>query len=201
MQAHPALAPAYGTGRGDPQESLRMHHLSSSPALPANLGGCPRGSARPVARRARGTTGQLYLLRHAGGGLEQRDAQVRLDIGASSLTATPATTPAPAEHVAEDVAKRAEDIPEIAEPRVESATSRFQARVTEAVITRSLLGVRQHLVRLGGLLELGLGLVIVRVAIGMVLHRQAPISCLQLSGVGLPSDAQHVVIVTLFCHG
>ncbi len=70
-----------------------------------------------------------------------------------------------------------------------------------SIVTRPPRRIRQNLIGLRRLLELGLGFTVVRIAIGMVLHRQAAVGRLQLDGLHLANDAQYFVVVTLFCHG
>ena len=67
--------------------------------------------------------------------------------------------------------------------------------MAKLVIGATLLAIRQDLVGLSRLLELGIGVRIVRIAVRVILHRNAAIGLLD---VGLGSGAvhpQHVVIV------
>ena len=58
-----------------------------------------------------------------------------------------------------------------------------------AVIRGALLRVGEHLVGFAALFELFLGLRIPRVAIGMILHGELPVSGLQLLVVRIAADA------------
>ncbi len=69
--------------------------------------------------------------------------------------------------------------------------------MTELVVGRPLLLVAEHLVGLLDLLELLLGLRIIRVAIRMVLHRQPAVGLLDLHRGGRAADTQYLVIVAL----
>jgi len=59
------------------------------------------------------------------------------------------------------------------------------------------LGVRQDLVRLLGLLELLLGVAVVRIAVRMMLHRELAIRLLYLIVGGVLGDAQNLVEISL----
>ena len=63
------------------------------------------------------------------------------------------------------------DDPEAEKKFKQAAGAVAHPRVAEAVVALALFGVPQHLVRLGGMLELLLGLGVVGVAVRMVLHR------------------------------
>ena len=71
------------------------------------------------------------------------------------------------------------------------------AGVPEPVVARALVGVGQHGVRLGGLLELLLGGLVAGIAIGMMLERQLAVGALDLLIAGRTADAEHVVVVAL----
>ena len=87
-----------------------------------------------------------------------------------------------AEHVTKSE-KVAEDVLHVDEVRrIESATAAIagNARMSEAVVARTLLAVGQHRVRFAAFLELLFRFRIVRIAVGMVLHRQLAIGALDL---------------------
>ncbi len=67
--------------------------------------------------------------------------------------------------------------------------------MAELVVGGALLRIGQHIVGLLGFLEPGFGLVIVLIAVRMVLHRETPVSFLQISFVGVPGYAQNFVII------
>jgi glucose dehydrogenase len=71
--------------------------------------------------------------------------------------------------------------------------------VPEAVIGLALLAIGQHIVGLGGLLELLVRLGIVRVAVRVILHRDPAIGLLDLLLVSRAFDAENFVVVA-FCH-
>ena len=106
------------------------------------------------------------------------------DSGAAS---TEATTEA-----AEDVGERREDVVDAAEP-LEAALRR--ALVAEAIVELALLGVGEHAVGLGGLLELFLRLAIAGSAIGVILHGEAAVGFLDLGVIGGAGDAEHFIVV------
>jgi hypothetical protein len=94
------------------------------------------------------------------------------------------------EHV-EDVAEAlAAERPEtgIADPAVD-------AGVTEAVVVRALLGVREHFVGFVDLFEMRLGRDLVGRDVRMILAGQLTIGALDRVLVGVASDAENVVVV------
>jgi hypothetical protein len=69
--------------------------------------------------------------------------------------------------------------------------------VAELVVGGALLRVAQHLVGLLRLLEVLLGLRVVRIAVRVPLHGEAPVGLLQVLLAGVAVDAQHFVVVAL----
>src|SRR5262249_47570869 len=126
----------------------------------------------------------------------QRDVAASVTIVLRS--AAPASTAhVHAEEVAEDVA---EDVAEIGEVRrIEAAKSAgaVHAGVAVLVIASALVGVHQHAVGLGALLELLFRLAVPRIAVGVVLHRQLTVGALDLLLGGRAGHAQDFVVVTL----
>ena len=64
-----------------------------------------------------------------------------------------------------------------------------------AVIGRTLLGIDQHRISFGNLLELVFRIRIVRIPIRMVLHGEFAVGALDLVLGATPLDSQHLVIV------
>jgi hypothetical protein len=186
-------------GQGNGEETLLVTDLPAAPALRA---GCRRGPRR----RAAAVTGCAFLLprdldRRLGalGRFFERDLQVVPQVGAALRAAAPS---AAAENVAEakQVAEVAEDVFEAGERRrVESARAdaRADARVTEPIVGGALVGIRQHRVRLGRLLELLLGSLVAGIAVRVVLQGQLPVRALDLGIARRALDAQHLVVVAL----
>jgi hypothetical protein len=98
---------------------------------------------------------------------------------------------AAAEERVEDVAERAEAL----EVRREAA--RREALVAVAVVGGAALGVGEDLVRLGGLLELLLGLGVVPVHVRVELARERAERLLDRALVGVPRHAEHLVGIAL----
>src|SRR6516225_4194399 len=71
----------------------------------------------------------------------------------------------------------------------------------EAVVGRTLVRIYQNSVGFGDFLEFLFRVRIVRVAVGMVLHRQLAIGALDLELPALPFDAQNFVVVSLHVTG
>jgi hypothetical protein len=126
----------------------------------------------------------------AGDRLLQRQRQVVAQID-PALRAPPAGASAAAEDVAEDIA---EDVGEgtgvarrAAAETAEARPGPLDAGMTELIIGRTLLGIGQHVIGQLGLFELGLGLAVARIAVGVIFHRQPPEGLLDvgLTGVAL----------------
>src|SRR5262249_25886904 len=73
-------------------------------------------------------------------------------------------------------------------------------RVSEAIVAGALLFVREHLVRLGRLLEAGLGLGVARVAVRVVLERARPVRFADVVRGCVLGDAEDLVIIAFFAH-
>src|SRR6185437_12634817 len=96
---------------------------------------------------------------------------------------------AAAEEDVEQVADRTERV------EVGGKAARAQAVVAVAVVGGSALGVGEDLVGLGGLLELLLGLRVVRVDVGVQLAREPAKRLLDVLLAGVATDAEHHVRV------
>src|SRR5690606_30802826 len=149
---------------------------------------------RAVARSARDPARNLDLDRVARDRLLERELELVAQVSAAVHLRPAARSDAEnvAEHVAEDVAEcvRAESV------RAEAAACP-DTRMAEPIVSRALAVVRQDLVGLLDLLELGLGLRIVRIAIRVILHRQAAVGLLQVLGARIAIHAEHFVVVAL----
>jgi hypothetical protein len=126
-------------------------------------------------------------------------AQLQPKQGVRAL-ADPATRPAPvpaAEERLEDVAEAAEAVERAAGA---AAPAVGRERIAAQIDDAALLGIAQHLVGGGDLLEAVLrGLI--RVHIGVQLASELAVGPLQLLGRRVPSDSEHrVVIAHRACH-
>ena len=131
----------------------------------------------------------------AGDGLLERQLELVAQIRAAEhLAAAAAPTAAEdvAEHVAEDVAER---VGAAAEPAASLAA--LHPGMAEPIVGGALVLVGQDLVRFLGFLEVRLGLRIARIAIGMMLHREASIRLLDVGFRGVARDAEYFVVVPL----
>src|SRR5690606_4819447 len=155
----------------------------------------PGRRAAAVAALARDAARDIDLDRVAGHRLLERQlelvAQVRAAIHLRPAAGAGAENVA--EHVAENVAERVRPAEAVAEARA----ARLDAGMAEAVVSRPLPLVGEDFVGFFRFLELRLGVGIVRVAIRVVLHREATVRLLQLVRIGAALDAEHFVIVAL----
>jgi hypothetical protein len=138
------------------------------------------------------------VVRHLDGravrGVGQLDRDRHRDVAALHR---PAPHPPAAERIesagAEERREEVGDGAEVAEVRGVAAAP--QPLVAVGVVHPPALGVGQHLVRLRGLLELGLRVGVVGIDVGMQLPRQPPERLLHRRLVRLAADAEHLVVV------
>jgi len=136
----------------------------------------------------------VHLLLDAEHGFVEFQMQVFAQIGSTLSTA--ATTPALPEHVAksEDVAKNIAEILE--DCWIESrrtGTAAAHARMSEAIVQRSLLAVGKNGVCFRDFLELVFRFGIVRIAVGMISHRELAVSALDFDVGRHPRDPEYFV--------
>ena len=203
----PAVAPAVSAGVRDhlpgstahvtrpvdAEEALLKRDLPHAPAALAGL----RGSSlpRPAARARLAGAHLRDLDRRLGPGqhIVEVDLEVVPQVGAA-LSSAPAAAPRPTaevpapEDVPEQVAEQIREAAEVAEVGASGHTDP-DALVAEAVVAGSLLGVREHRIGLGDLLEALLGLGIVRVAVGVALQSEPAVGLLELGVADTSVDA------------
>src|SRR5690606_2442644 len=155
-----------------------------------------RRGAAAFARLACDPARDLDLDRVARHGLLERELELVTQVRAAIHLRAAARPGAEdiAEDVAEDVAERVRAAEAV---RAEAAAAGRDTGVTEAVVSRAFAFVGQDLVGLLGLLEPRFGFRIVRVAIRVVLHRQAAIRLLHVLDAGVPPHAEHLVVIAL----
>ena len=126
--------------------------------------------------------------------LFERDLEVVAQVRAAEDGRAPAARAA--EDLAEDVA---EDVAEVAAHAGARAGSRMRidARVPELIVRRALLRVAEHLVGFLRFLEVLLGARVLRIAVRMPFHGEAPVGLLQLVFRSVAVDAEHFVVVAL----
>ncbi len=109
-----------------------------------------------------------------------------------------------AENIAElreDILHRETAAAEAAEAACPATRGAAHPGMAELIVTGTFVGVRQHIVCLGRLLEFLFGLLVTRVFIGVVLDGRLAVSLLYFVSVSVFLDAQHFVVIPLFCHG
>src|SRR5690606_22756225 len=151
--------------------------------------------ARALARAARDPARNLDLDRVARDRLLERELELVAQVRAAVHLRPAARSDAEqvVEHVAEDIGERVH-APETVRAEAAAGT---ETRMTEPIVGRALPFVRQNLVGLLGLFELGLGLRIVRIAIRVILHRQAAVCLLDVLGARVALHAEHFVVIAL----
>jgi hypothetical protein len=188
-------------GSSDAEEALLIPHLTAPIARPAghrSFAGCRTVPAASVARLV---AAYIHLLIGAEDRLLKFEMQVFAKVG-SALGAAAAAS-ALAEHVAE-TENVAEDVAEILEDGgIESgwtSAAPAHAGMSEAVIQRSLLAVREDCVRFRDLFELVFRLRIIRIAVRMIRHRKLAVSALDFNLGGRAGDTEDFVKIA-FCVG
>src|SRR6185436_48997 len=195
---HRAAAAALRAGAGDGEEALREAHLADAAAGVAGGGRAGARAAAALALLADLEARYLQRVGGAEGGLLERQLEVVAQIG--PRRAAPAAAPPPAAEQVAEAEEIAEHVGEVAEGlRVKAgeATLRAQPAVAEAVVARPLVGVGEHRVSLGRLLEALLGLAVAGVAVGVVLRRELAVRLLDLGSGGGALDAEDFVVIAL----
>jgi hypothetical protein len=177
----------------DREEALLHSHLAGATACGTSFGLGAGLGARAAAVMAlhQGRDADLDLLARDRVLQGQREviAQIR-----SPMNAPPAATTSAedvAEHVPKDVAEALGASGSATEP-----ARGVHTRMTELVVSRSLLGVAQDLVGELGLLELLLRRR-TRVAVRVELHGEASVGLLDVGLAGVAADAEYFVIIAL----
>ncbi len=195
---------AGGAGALDQEEALLRADLSRALAARAGLRAGGGGTLGPgaLARLAGDRGGDADIGLRTGEGFLEADLDLGAQVGpAAGGAAARAAAPAAeaAEHFLEDVLEGAAEgvAAAAAEAAGTAGAALFEGGVAEAVIGGALLGVLQDVVGLVQLLELGLGVLVALVAVGVPLHGELAIGLLQVLLAGVAGDAQHLVEVTL----
>ena len=93
------------------------------------------------------------------------------------------------------VAKAAAEAARTAAAAAETACA-AHSLMAELVVPRPLVGVAQHVVSLGSLLEFLLGAFVPRILIRVILQRRLPVSLLDLVGTGSALYFEHLVVIS-----
>src|SRR5712692_2981155 len=193
--AHAALALAFRTGvrddhalaaaltarRRDRKEALLRSDLAGTAAVRAGSRSFD-AATRPctLARFAGSQALELDDLIGAACGLFEFDFQIVTQIVAASA-ARARTSTTGYEEITENVGKDFfEALGEVKPAEASRALVPLKGGMPEAMVLRASLRVGENLIGLVEFLELFLGLLVARVAIGMVLNRQAPVRFFEL---------------------
>ncbi len=107
------------------------------------------------------------------------------------MPATTTTTEDIPEHIAKDITEIG------AAAKATAATVGVNPGMTKLVIGSFFVFVGQDLIGFFDFFKAGLGRLIARVAVRVILHRQALIGLLDLPLAGVATDAQYFVIISL----
>src|SRR6056297_1815309 len=199
-----ADAAAGRAGTLDGEESLLRAHLAHARTGRAGRGLRAALGAGALARVAGRRTRDLDALLQAGERLFERHAEIVPQVGTARRAL--ATTAATAAHeITEEIVEHVrERRGEIALTRAEStapgttaarAHAAVEGGMTVAIIGGALVGVLERLVGLAHLLEAGLGLGIILVAVGVKLFRLLAVGPLDLLVGGALGQPEHLVII------
>src|SRR5437016_9376096 len=195
VPAGPAARRAAG-GRHDlAEERLRgAPDLAGAAASGTSLLPGPRLGPTPGAVLAGGEARHVDLPLHPAERLLECDRQVVAEV----ITAVrPLASRAGAKPAAEE---RVEDVGERHVREIDGRSAGTDRRMSEKVVAAPAVGIGQHGVGLACLLEAFVRDGVVRVAVGVRVHRDLAKRPLQILGRRLPSDAQDLVVVALDGH-
>ena len=197
-----SLAAACGASLTDLEEPATADH-DAAPAAGFACGALRAGRrARPAALVARRRKRKLDIADAAENRLVEIDVETEIHIvaatrgvriGLSALTAAAAEEALKAPSAAatpEEIAEHGEDIVHAHTAAAEASEAlTAYALMTKLIITLTLLGIMENIIRLGRLFKLLLSFFIARIAVGMVFHRQFTVSRLNFVGCRALGDA------------
>ena len=184
-----ARAAADGAGASDGEEALLRTDLAAASALLTGFGLLAIGGASAAAIVAGFGAADFDFSFDAEDRLFELELHIELQVSTSLLTRGAAVAPSHIEHLAEEVAEDVVEVATLEGAAAAEATRTVDAGMTVTVIGGALVGVRENLVGLAALLELLLGLRIVRVAVGVELHGELAIRGLDFAIRGGAFDA------------
>ena len=122
-------------------------------------------------------------------------------MAASAATKSAKSTESATKVTSKNITELAEDILHRESASAKSATSGCSVYtcVSETVITALLVGIAEHIISLGSLLELLLSFSISRVFVGMILDGHFPVGLLYFVCRGFLAYAKHLIVIS-FCH-
>ena len=134
--------------------------------------------------------------------LFQRDFHIIAQVRPARRARTPAPAAASGKGIAKDLLENVGKIGCAAKSAGAERTACARAAILEGgmahpVIGGALVAVRQDGIRLADFLELGFGLGIARIAVGVILHGELAVGALDRTGICRAFDAQSLVIVSL----
>src|SRR5262249_33509823 len=187
------------TGRAGALEREEALRVADAALAAAGLAGM-RPRARPGARTGAGLAGDrggnADLGGLAGERVVERDLHVVAEIGAALAARRPAAaSTAHAEQVVEDIREGGGEFG--AEAVVTAAHALLEGGMTEPVVGGALVAVLEDVVGLVQLLEPMLPILVARIAVGMMLHREPAERRLELRVVCGARDSQNLVVIAL----
>ena len=181
----------------DGEEALAVAYLARASTARAGCGLAASLGAGAAAGCAGLVAGHLDLLVGAVDGDVEGQAHAEFKVGSPLGGVGVAALAAELEELGEDVAEVREDI----FGGVALATAAPEPRISKAVVACPLFGIGEDAIGLGCELELLLGRLVARVAVGVELERLCAIGLLDVIGRCILGHAQDVVEVCLFAHG
>ena len=188
-----ADAAAVMAGPGHREEPLLHADLAVAMAVGAALRRAARRGPGPAAGVAGLLAGDLQ------GGLGAVRRLLERDLQVVAQVAAPPGAAAPAAAETEQIAEPAENVAEVVEDRrVDAGPAPGRPAhpgVAEPVVPAALLGVREHRIGLGRLLEPLLRGLVAGVAVRVVLEGELPVRALDVRVLRRAGDAENLVVV------
>ena len=192
------------------RRALLGHDIPAAAAVRAGFGRRALGRAAAAAVRAGFLAVDRDLFGAAVGGFLKGQNHAGLDIvafargvGAAAPAAAKTAEPAeaPAEQIAEDIAQvHAAETARAAKAALLGRIVGVDPGKAELVVALAFFGVGEHVVGFVDLLELFLGHFIAGVEVGVVFLGELAVGALDLGVAGIFADAQHLVVISFFCH-
>src|ERR1700682_6484942 len=200
-----AHATATRTGLRDLEKSAGADDLAASAARRAIDGARPRLGAFAAAFRAGIEFANFDLLVDAESRFFERDLHVVAQIGAALAPFAISRGGAAEKRFENSPAPAAKDFAENIERIMETAAAPAHAlrkgRMTEAIVSRALIGIDQDVVGFAELFEFFFGVRVVGVFVGVIFDGEFAVGALHFLLRRGARDGQHFVVIALFrCH-
>src|SRR5262249_31553258 len=183
----------------DTEEPLLISHLPATAAGSTCYRSLPGSCSGPLALLTLFVATDRDLAFRAKNCFIKLQRQILPEVSSTLGTATPATS-ASSEQITktEKVAKNVAEILEYARIETRCSGSASHPSMTKAVIAGTFLLVSENRISLATFLEFFFGIRIVRIAVGVILHRKLTVSALDFNLGGRLGNTEYFVVIA-FC--